>query len=127
VPADLAAKMTADKAIIQQAFASMTPAQYRAEHNGSHNGTGMPGTTNPTTALSARLAAANVPTDQIQSIVSDFQTYRTTLANLDPALSAKIAADRAALAKDLPAGAGHHFHHFDTLTTGGSHHDGLGF
>jgi hypothetical protein len=120
VPAALAAKMTADKAIIQQAFASMTPAQHRAEHNGPH--TGMAGTTDPTASLTARLTAANVPADQIKTIVADFQTYKTTLANLDPALHAKIAADRAALAKDQPTG-----HHIDAPTPGGSHHDGPGF
>ena len=120
VPADLAAKMTADKAIIQQAFASITPAQHHAEHNGPH--TGMPGNTDPTAALTARLTAANVPADQIKTIVADFQAYKTTMANLDPALHTKIAADRAALAKDMPAS-----HHFDATTSGGSNHAGSGF
>jgi hypothetical protein len=59
----------------------------------------------PTAFLTTQLKAANVSDTEISQIVTDFQSYRTTLDNIDPTLTAKIAADQAALAKDLPAGA----------------------
>jgi hypothetical protein len=43
---------------------------------------------------------------EINALIADFKTYKKTVDSLDPALHAKIAADKAALAKDL--GPGHH-------------------
>jgi hypothetical protein len=107
VPATLTAQIKADKATIDQALASLTPAQRKAEHTAFDSGTATP-PSDPTAALSARLKAANVPDAQINQIVSDFQTYQSTLQTIDPTLTAKITADQAALAKDLPAPSGHH-------------------
>jgi hypothetical protein len=103
IPATLTAQLKADKATIDQALTSLTPAQRKAEHTAFESATATP-PSDPTAALSARLKAANVSDAQINQIITDFQTYQSTLQSIDPTLSAKITADQAALAKDLPAG-----------------------
>jgi hypothetical protein len=106
IPATLTAQLKADKATIDQALTSLTPAQRKAEHAALGSGTTTP-PSDPTAALSASLKAANVSDAQINQIVTDFQTYQSTLQTVDPTLFAKITADQAALAKDLPALPGH--------------------
>jgi hypothetical protein len=105
VPATLTAQISADKAVIAKALASLTPSQRQADHIGHPKAA--PGS-DPSAALAASLKAANVPDAQINSIVADLKTYQSTLKSIDPALNAKIAADQATLAKDLPASADHH-------------------
>jgi hypothetical protein len=109
VPASLQAQLKADKATIDQALSSLTPAQRHAAHDSlaTNNGTTP---SDPTTFLSTQLKAANVSDAQINQIVTDAQTYQTTLKTIDPTLSAKITADQQALASDVPAGShGGHF------------------
>jgi hypothetical protein len=109
VPASLQAQLKADKATIDQALSSLTPQQHRALHDPSSVSPGTP-PSDPAAFLTSQLKAANVPDAQINQIVTDFQTYQSTLTTVDPTLSAKIAADQQALAADMPAGAhGGHF------------------
>jgi hypothetical protein len=61
--------------------------------------------------LTASLKAANVSDVQINQIVSDFQTYQSTLKTVDPTLYAKISTDQAALAQDMPVGHTHGLNH----------------
>ncbi len=102
VPAALQAQLKADKATIDQALSSLTPAQRKAEHMVPLSSTPP---SDPTAFLTAQLTAANVPSDKINQIVTDLKNYQTTLQTIDPTLYAKITADQAALAQDLPAGA----------------------
>jgi hypothetical protein len=104
IPSSLQEQLKADKATIDQALGSLTPAQHRAEHQALDTSATPP--SDPLTALADRLKAANVSADKITEITNDFQTYRSTLQTVDPTLYAKIQADQAAVSKDLPAG--HH-------------------
>ena len=105
VPATLQAQIKTDKATIESALSSLTQQQRRAAFP--------PPSTNPTTPpnlttiLTTELKAANVPDATINSIIADFKTYKSTIESIDPTLSAQIKADQAALAKDMPAPAGH--------------------
>jgi hypothetical protein len=109
VPATLQSQLKTDKATIDQALSSLTPAQRHSAHDALSTNPGTP-PSDPTAFLTTQLQAANVPTAQINQIVTDLQTYQTTLKTIDPTLSAKIAADQQALAADLPAGShGGHF------------------
>jgi hypothetical protein len=104
IPSSLQDQLKADKATIDQALGSLTPAQHRAEHQALDTSATPP--SDPLTALADRLKAANVSADKITQITNDFQTYQSTLQTVDPTLYAKIQADQAAVSKDLPAG--HH-------------------
>jgi hypothetical protein len=104
IPSSLQAQLKADKATIDQALSSLTPAQHRAEHQALGSSTTPP--SDPLTALANQLKAANVSADKITQITTDFQTYQSTLQTVDPTLYAKVQADQAAVSKDLPAG--HH-------------------
>ena len=82
----------------------MTPAQQRAEHQALDKSTTPP--SDPVTALTDRLQAANVPADKISQITTDLQNYQSSLKTVDPTLYAKVQADQATVSQDLPAG--HH-------------------
>jgi hypothetical protein len=103
VPAALQSQIKADKATIEKALSSLSPAQFKAAHLATSPGTPP---SDPTAFLTTQLQAANVPASQISQITTDFQNYKTSLQTVDPTLYAKITADEATLAKDLPAG--HH-------------------
>ena len=105
VPAALQTQLKADKATIDQALSTLTPTQRHDLHKTPPSDPTSP-PSDPTAFLTTQLKAANVSDAQISQIVNDFQTYQTTLQTVDPTLSAKITADQAAVAKDLPAG--HH-------------------
>jgi hypothetical protein len=112
VPADLTTKIQADQAVIQKAFDAKAPTGHKSNRvviaksfKAGSDPTLMPPTPgDPTANLAAALEKADVPAAQADAIVADFATLKTTLASLDPTLQAKITADQAALAKDLPAG-----------------------
>ena len=112
VPADLASKIQADQAVIQKAFDAKAPTAHKGDRliafksfkAGSDPTLMPPSTGDPTAHLAAALEKANVPAAQADAIVADLANLRTTLTSLDPTLQAKITADQAALAKDLPAG-----------------------
>ena len=88
--------------MIEQAFAAQAPAAHaKGVHPARHDFS--PGQ-DPSTELTARLKAANVTAAQADAIAADMKTFETTLKTLDPALQAKISADRAALAKDFGTG-----------------------
>ena len=103
VPAAVTAQIDADRATIDKAIATLTPAERHSLHTSTRSLT--PGS-DPSGRLTATLQAANVPAVQINSIVADFQNYKNTLETVDPALNAKIAVDQTALKNDLPAGTG---------------------
>jgi hypothetical protein len=103
VPAALQAQLTADKATIDQALASLSPSQRKAEHMTPRSTTPP---SDPTAFLTTQLQAANLSASQIAQIKTDLQNYQTTIQTVDPTLYAKITADQAALANDLPSG--HH-------------------
>jgi hypothetical protein len=105
IPTTLQDQLKADKAIIDQALGSLTPAQRRAEHQAHALDKTTP-PSDPITGLTDRLKTANVSADKITQITTDFQTYQSTLQTVDPTLYTKVQADQAALSKDLPAG--HH-------------------
>jgi hypothetical protein len=105
VPATLQAQIKADRATIKNALSTLTPQQLRAAFPSPSTKPTTP--PDPTTILTTELKAANVPDATINQITSDFQTYESTLKTIDPTLSAKIQADRAALVHDMPAHAGH--------------------
>lgn len=129
VPADLAARVKADHATIEQALARLapappagtTPGAWNDHHGGplAHKpgadagfpgpGLGFPGPgaragTDPTAGLTAMLKKAGIADAQAATIVADFQAYQTALKTLDPTLQARITADQAAVTRDLPAG-----------------------
>jgi hypothetical protein len=107
VPTTVTAQLKADKATIDQALATLTPAELKALRPAPPSGTTTP-PTDPTAALSSTLKTAGLSDAQITQITTDFQNYQNTLKTIDPTLTAQITADQAALAKDMPAGAGHH-------------------
>jgi hypothetical protein len=107
VPSTVTAQIKADKATIDQALATLTPTQLKALRPAPPSGTTTP-PTDPTAMLSNTLKTAGLSDTQITQITTDFQNYQNTLKTIDPTLTAKITADQAALAKDMPAGAGHH-------------------
>jgi hypothetical protein len=113
VPSTVTAQLKADKATIDQALATLTPTQLKALRPAPPSGTTTP--PDPTAMLSSTLKTAGLSDARITQITTDFQNYQNTLKTIDPTLSAKITADQAALAKDMPAGAGHHI-----VTLGGS-------
>ena len=104
IPSSLQDQLKADKATIDQALHSLTPAQHRAEHQALDSSATPP--SDPIAALTGRLQAANVPADKITQITTDLQNYQSSLQTVDPTLYAKIQADQAAVSQDLPAG--HH-------------------
>ena len=100
---EITAAVTADQTTIQNALAGLTPAQRKAQMPAPGSWTSSSTTTpNPSAQLTGLLTAANVPSDQITTIVSDFAAYQNALTTTDPTLQAKITADKAALAKDMP-------------------------
>ena len=101
VPTTLQAQIKADKTTIENALSSLTPQERRAAFPAPSTKPTTP--LDPTTILTTALKAANVSDVTISSISSDLKTYESTLKTVDPTLSAKIQADRAALAKDMPA------------------------
>ncbi len=103
IPASITAAVTADQATIKNALAALTPAQRKAlmPSPGSWPA-GSTTTTDPSAQITTLLTAANVPSAQIATIVSDFAAYQNALTTTDPTLQAKITADKAALAKDMP-------------------------
>jgi hypothetical protein len=104
VPATLQAQIKADKKTIENALSLLTPEQRRAAFPApTTNPTTPP---NPTSILTTELKSANVSDATINSIIADFKTYKSTLETVDPTLSAKIQADQAALAMEMPAPAG---------------------
>jgi hypothetical protein len=107
IPSTVTAQLKADKATIDKALATLTPTQLKALRPDSPPGTTTP-PTDPTAALSSTLKTAGLSDAQISQITTDFQNYQNTLKTIDPTLTAKITADQAALAQDMPAGAGHH-------------------
>jgi hypothetical protein len=107
IPSMVTAQLKADKATIDHALATLTPAQLKALRPAPPSGTANP-PTDPTAALSSTLKTAGLSDAQISQIATDFQNYQNTLKTIDPTLTAKITADQAALANDMPAGAGHH-------------------
>ena len=84
VPASLQAQIKADQATIENALSSLTPQQGHAAFPAP---TTLPTTpADPSTILTTELKAANLPAATIDQITSDFQTYRSTLENIDPTL-----------------------------------------
>jgi hypothetical protein len=106
VPATITAQLKAEKATIDKALSTLTPTQMRALRPAPPSGTTTP--PDPAAMLSTTLKTAGLTDAQITQITTDFQNYQNTLKTIDPTLSAKISADQAALAKDMPAGTGHH-------------------
>lgn len=111
-PADLTAKVTADKALIDQALTKLgpprfTPGQHPHETTGSETND-KAGSDNGSSTL---LTRAGLTKTQLDTIKADFTTYRNTLNSLDPTLQAKIKTDRAALQKDLGPGSGNRLGH----------------
>ena len=108
VPATVTAQLKADKATIDKALATLTRAQLKALQPAPPSGasTSPP---DPTAMLSTTLKTAGLSDAQITQITTDFQNYQNTLKTIDPTLTAKITADQATLASDMPAGAGQHF------------------
>jgi hypothetical protein len=98
IPSTLTAALKADQAIIEKAFSSMGPAQMKALHTGGPHGMA-PGS-DPTAHLTAELTAAGVSSAQANAIVVDFRNLKSALTTTDPTLQAKLAADKAAIAKD---------------------------
>lgn len=131
VPTTLAATIKTDQAVIDKAFASQDRVGLKGRFGTDHarftppkdgttppanftpptgtmpggpGGSGGPGMGMVSTAdLVTRLEAAGVSTAQATQIGTDLDTLKTTLDTVDPTLSAKITADQAALAKDMPA------------------------
>ena len=98
IPASVTSAVTTDQATIQQALSSLTPTQWKALHSG-----GAPsGTTssNPTANLTATLTAAGISSSEINTMTTDFQNLKNAMTTTDPALQAKIAADKAAIVQD---------------------------
>ena len=87
VPSSVTTQLAADRTTIEKAISSLTPAERHTLGALAHMIN--PGT-DPTAGFTATLQAANVPTSQINSIVADFQNYKTTLQTIDPTLTAKI-------------------------------------
>ena len=104
IPSALQNQLAADKATIDQALSSLTPAQRHADHQARGTSTTPP--SDPITALTDRLKAANVSSDKITQITTDLQNYQSALQTVDSTLYAKVQSDQAALSKDLPTG--HH-------------------
>jgi hypothetical protein len=94
----LTAAVKADQATIQQAFSSLTPTQWKALRP-SAPPSGTP-SSNPTANLTATLAEAGISSNEITAITNDYKSLKTALTTTDPTLQAKIAADKAAIAKD---------------------------
>jgi hypothetical protein len=122
IPASLTATIQADQAVIRQAMASLPKPTFGGRQAGpprldklvsADPATARPSTFDPTAGLKAMLTKANVSSSEIETIVRDFQNARTTLGGVDPTLQSKIAADQAALQKDMPAP------HFDHAPGGG--------
>jgi hypothetical protein len=107
VPSTVTTQLKADKATIDKALATLTPTQLKAIHPAPPTSTTTP-PADPSAALSSTLQTAGLSDAQISQITTDFQNYQNTLKTIDPTLTAKITADQAALAKDMPADAGHH-------------------
>jgi hypothetical protein len=107
IPSTVTAQLKADKATIDQALTTLTPTQLKALRPAPPSGTTTP-PTDPTAMLSTTLKTAGLSEAQISQITTDFQSYQNTLKTIDPTLTAKITADQAALANDMPTGAGHH-------------------
>jgi hypothetical protein len=107
IPASITAAVTADQTTIKTALASLTPAQRQSllpspmSWTSSTTATAT-ATPDPSTQLNALLTAANIPSSQITTIESDFAAYQNALTTTDPTLQAKITADKAALAQDMP-------------------------
>ena len=56
----------------------------------------------PSAQLNTLLTDAGLSSTQIATIQSDFAAYQNALTTTDPTLQAKITADKAALATDMP-------------------------
>lgn len=98
LPTSLTAAVEADRATIQKAFSSLTPTQMKALlPSGPPSGTT---SSNPTAHLTAALTDAGVSSSEINTITTDMHNMKTALTTTDPALQARIAADKAAIAKD---------------------------
>ena len=55
---------------------------------------------NPTANLTATLTAAGISSSEINTMTTDFQNLKNAMTTTDPALQAKIAADKAAIVQD---------------------------
>ena len=97
IPASVTAAVKADQAVIQKAFSSLTPTQLKALHPEPPSGTT---SSNPTANLTATLTAAGISSSEINTMTTDFQNLKNAMTTTDPALQAKIAADKAAIVQD---------------------------
>ncbi|MGZ5949792.1 MAG: hypothetical protein ACXWO1_06605 [Isosphaeraceae bacterium] len=97
IPASVTAAVKADQAVIQKAFSSLTPTQLKALHPEPPSGTT---SINPTANLTATLTAAGISSSEINTMTTDFQNLKNAMTTTDPALQAKIAADKAAIVQD---------------------------
>ncbi|MGZ3300512.1 MAG: hypothetical protein ACXVBG_06225, partial [Isosphaeraceae bacterium] len=97
IPASVTAAVEADQAVIQKAFSSLTPTQLKALHPEPPSGTT---SSNPTANLTATLTAAGISSSEINTMTTDFQNLKNAMTTTDPALQAKIAADKAAIVQD---------------------------
>lgn len=97
IPASVTAAVKADQAVIQKAFSSLTPTQLKALRPEPPSGTT---SSNPTANLTATLTAAGISSSEINTMTTDFQNLKNAMTTTDPALQAKIAADKAAIVQD---------------------------
>ena len=103
VPADLTAKIESDRAMIEEAHAALKPNQWRGP--GPWRAPTPDAVNSYELARIATLLRNSGITDQrVNSVLADFKAYKRVLDGLDPALHARIAAGKAALAKDLGPG-----------------------
>jgi hypothetical protein len=103
VPADLTAKVRADRTMIEEAHATLAPGSFNAP-TAWQAPTPDTFTSDQVGRISTMLRNAGNSDQEINALIADFKTYKKTIDSLDPALHAKIAADKAALAKDLGPG-----------------------
>jgi hypothetical protein len=94
IPSSLTAAVRADQDVIRQAFSKLTPSQIK-----SLNPDAAPGS-DPSANMAANLTAAGVSSTQASAIETDIQNLTNALTTTDPTLQSKIAADKAAIAKD---------------------------
>jgi hypothetical protein len=105
IPASITAAVTADQATIKSALAAETPAQRESQMPAPGSWTPPSSSTtppDPSAQLSTLLVGTGLSSTQITTIQSDFAAYQNALTTTDPTLQAKITADKAALAKDMP-------------------------
>jgi hypothetical protein len=103
VPADLTAKVRADRTMIEEAHATLAPGSFNAP-TAWQAPTPDTFSSNQSGRISTMLRNSGASDQEINALIADFKTYKKTIDSLDPALHAKIAADKAALAKDLGPG-----------------------